>query len=109
MIDRPSEKEQEYFLRKELERIKALRDEYRQKQAELERVKLKELHFMHCAKCGQTMTTSKLGDVEIEMCPECGGIYLDTGELDKILDVKQHGPFAGALASVRRMWKEIGG
>ncbi len=106
MIDKPSDKEQEYFLRKELERIKALREEHQQEQAEQERVRLKELHFMHCAKCGQKMTPTSLGGVEIELCPDCGGIYLDAGELDKIVDDKKRGPFSSALGSFRKLWKD---
>jgi predicted RNA-binding Zn-ribbon protein involved in translation (DUF1610 family) len=106
MIDNPSDKEQEYFLRKELERIKALREEHKQKQAEEERVRMKELHFMHCTKCGQRMATTSFGGVDIEVCPDCGGIYLDAGELDKIVDDKKRGPFAMALGSFRRLWKD---
>ncbi len=107
MIDKPSDKEQEYFLRKEMERIKELREEHRRKVAESERAKLKELHFMHCPKCGQDLTTTTLATVDIEVCPECGGVYLDAGELNKIIDENKRGVFTTALASARRMWKDI--
>jgi uncharacterized protein len=109
MIDKPSDKEQEYFIRKELERIKALRDEHHQKQAEAERQRLKELHYMHCAKCGQTMTTTTLTGVDVEICPGCGGMYLDQGELMKLTETAKQGKLAGALASARRIWEEIKG
>lgn len=102
MIDKPSDKEQEYFLRKEAERLKALREEHRQKLAEQERVKMKELHFMHCAKCGQTMTTTTLEGVEVEICSDCGGIYLDAGELDRMLAVRR-GSFGDALTRLRKL------
>jgi len=107
MIDKPSEKEQEYFIRKELERIKAMREEHHQKQAETERAKLKELHFMHCPKCVQTMTTVTLTGVEVEICPGCGGMYLDQGELERLTQGAKHGALAGALESARRIWTEI--
>ena len=109
MIDKPSDKEQEYFIRKELERIKALRDEHHQKQAEAERQRLKELHYMHCTKCGQTMATVTLTGVDVEICPGCGGMYLDQGELMKLTESAKHGKLAGALASARRIWSEITG
>jgi hypothetical protein len=109
MIDKPSEKEQEYFIRKELERIKAMREEHHQKQAEAERQRLKELHLMHCPKCGQTMTTVSLTGVDVEICPGCGGMYLDQGELEKLTQSAKHGALAGALASARRIWTEITG
>ncbi|MFH1177595.1 MAG: zf-TFIIB domain-containing protein [Acidobacteriota bacterium] len=104
MIDRPSEKEQEYFLRVELERLKTLRDEHRKKIEQAEREQRKELHYLHCPKCGETMEQTRLEGVEIEVCPDCGGIYLDAGELDKVLDERTRGPVAGALAKLRAIW-----
>jgi len=105
----PSEKEEEYFLRQEMERLRKLREEHARQQAAEERARLKELHFMHCTKCGQRMETTTLSGVEVEICPDCGGLYLDAGELEKLLDSKRQGPFASALASVRRLWGEVGG
>lgn len=102
----PSDKEQEYFLRVETERLKKLREEHRHKQVEEDRRRLQELHFMHCPKCGQAMTTSTLADVEVDLCPDCGGLYLDVGELDKILEEKRRGIFATAVGFVRRLSKE---
>ena len=107
MIDKPSEKEQEYFIRKDLERLKAMRDEHSKKQKEEERAKLKELHFMHCTKCGQKMATVTLTGVEVELCSGCGGMYLDQGELSKLTEVSKHGALVGAIASARRIWTEI--
>jgi hypothetical protein len=104
MIDRPSEKEQEYFLRIELERLKALREEHGKKLEQAERERRKELHYLHCPKCGQTMEVAHLEGVEIEVCPDCGGIYLDAGELDRVLDERTRGPVAGALAKLRAIW-----
>lgn len=104
MIYNPSEKEQEYFLRKELERLRTLREEHRKKVAEKEREKLKELHFMHCAKCGQVMTTTQLHGIDVEICPGCGGVYLDAGELDRMLADANHGPFTAALGKLRSLW-----
>jgi uncharacterized protein len=101
----PSEKEQEYFLRKEFERIKVLREEHLRKVAEAERQKLKELHFMHCAKCGQTMTTTELHGILVEICPGCNGVYLDAGELDKIIQEQNQGIFRSAIATLRSFAK----
>jgi formylmethanofuran dehydrogenase subunit E len=107
MIDRPSEKEQEYFIRQDLERIKAMRDEHLLKQKEAERAKLKEIHFMHCAKCGQVMTTINLTGVDVELCSGCGGMYLDQGELAKLTEKNKRGALSAAIESARRIWKEI--
>jgi uncharacterized protein len=105
MIDRPSDKEQEYFLKKELDRLKELREEHRRKLEQEEREKRKELHWMRCAKCGETMTTTTLGVVDVEVCPDCGGVYLDAGELDKILEERNRKGFASALGKLRGIFK----
>jgi hypothetical protein len=104
MIQKPSEKEQEYFLRVEAERLKQLRDEHRERMAEEARRTLKELHFMRCPKCGQELTTTKLGEVEVDVCPGCHGMFLDDGELEKLSGESARGRFASALASLRGMW-----
>ena len=104
MVTKPSPKEREYFVQQEMIRLKKLRDEHLRKEKDGERQKRKELHYMHCAKCGQKMETTTLETVEIDVCPDCGGIYLDAGELKKILDEKTRGPFSDALALARRFW-----
>jgi len=52
------------------------------------------------------METSHLSGVEVEVCPACGGIFLDAGELDKVLEESRRGPFAAALAAVRKLFGE---
>jgi acetyl-CoA carboxylase beta subunit len=106
MLQKPSDKEQEYFLAQELARLRELREQYRRQLEEEERRKLKELHWMHCPKCGQKMETSHLSGVEVEVCPACGGIFLDAGELDKVLEESRRSPFAAALAAVRKLFGE---
>ncbi len=103
----PSDKEEEYFLRQEMERLRALREEHARRVAEEERRRLKELHSMHCAKCGQRMETTTVGGVEIEVCPDCGGVYLDAGELEKLTEAGREGAFAKALGALRRIWGEV--
>lgn len=41
---------------------------------------------MNCPKCNITLTMSERQGVEIDYCPQCRGIWLDRGELDKILE-----------------------
>ena len=105
MVVKPSEKEQEYFIRLEAERLKKLRAEHRKKVAEEERRRVKELHWMHCPKCGHEMATTTLGGVEVDVCPGCRGVYLDDGELEKITEERARSVFASALLSLRRIWK----
>jgi hypothetical protein len=105
MVLKPSEKEQEYFLRLEVERIQKLREDHQKKLAEGEKKRLKELHYMHCPKCGMDMTVANLAGVEVDVCPDCRGMYLDAGELDKILEDKRRSRILDTIATVRRFLK----
>jgi uncharacterized protein len=41
---------------------------------------------MKCPNDSTTLVMSERAGVEIDYCPECRGIWLDRGELDKIID-----------------------
>ena len=41
---------------------------------------------MKCPKCNEPLVMSERQGVEIDYCPECRGVWLDRGELDKILE-----------------------
>ncbi|RZL03553.1 MAG: hypothetical protein EOP36_04265 [Rubrivivax sp.] len=42
---------------------------------------------MKCPSCPDaTLTMSERQGIEIDYCPQCRGIWLDRGELDKLLD-----------------------
>ncbi|MDO7882256.1 zf-TFIIB domain-containing protein [Salinibacterium soli] len=48
---------------------------------------------MKCPTDSATLVMSERNGIEIDYCPECRGVWLDRGELDKIIDR------AGAAAS----------
>ena len=41
---------------------------------------------MKCPTDNATLVMSERNGVEIDYCPECRGVWLDRGELDKIID-----------------------
>lgn len=41
---------------------------------------------MKCPSCNETLLMSEKNGIEIDYCPSCRGIWLDRGELDKIID-----------------------
>jgi len=45
---------------------------------------------MDCPVCKNAMITLELADVEIDHCAECGGIWLDAGELELLLGNAEH-------------------
>ncbi|MCL5278811.1 MAG: zf-TFIIB domain-containing protein [Planctomycetes bacterium] len=44
---------------------------------------------MNCPTCGNAMVTLELADIEIDHCVHCGGIWLDSGELEFLMDNPQ--------------------
>ena len=41
---------------------------------------------MKCPSCQVNLSMSQREGVEIDYCPECRGVWLDRGELDKIVE-----------------------
>ena len=41
---------------------------------------------MNCPTDGTRLEMSERSGIEIDYCPECRGVWLDRGELDKILE-----------------------
>jgi hypothetical protein len=41
---------------------------------------------MNCPQCNVALVMSERQGVEIDYCPQCRGVWLDRGELDKIIE-----------------------
>ena len=86
------QKEDEWFLQNEKQLLEAARvaREKRAREREAgakadELRRLKEQHFMRCPKCGHEMKEQPLEGVSIDLCSFCEGIYLDAGELERLV------------------------
>ncbi len=55
---------------------------------------------MRCPLCDIAMREVERRGVLIDVCPECRGVWLDRGELDKLLTVADRAQFEG--------WEEFG-
>ena len=44
--------------------------------------------ILTCLKCGAAMRTYERSGILIDQCTECRGIFLDRGELDRIIDAE---------------------
>lgn len=97
---KPSHEEEDYFAQVEIDKRKALAEKLKAEMAEDDLQKLKELHFMHCAKCGFKMHSIVFKGVTIEKCPHCGGIFLDAQELEHLA-----GKEGGFISSVLSLFK----
>jgi hypothetical protein len=72
--------EEEYFHRKNQEAIEKLRE----KMKVAEEAKAAGLSSMKCPRCDGSLKESKFEEVLIDICDKCGGVWLDSGELEQV-------------------------
>ena len=41
---------------------------------------------MKCPNCNETLVMADRQGIEVDYCPKCRGVWLDRGELDKIIE-----------------------
>lgn len=59
---------------------------------------------MHCPHCpASTLVISERSGIEIDYCPQCRGVWLDRGELDKLIErsLPAQPPASGAYPAAR--------
>ncbi|MDQ6872458.1 MAG: zf-TFIIB domain-containing protein [Gemmatimonadota bacterium] len=97
--EKPSRNEDEYFGKRNLEIIHEMRmklDSERKNDG-------RKAHHNKCPNCGADLKEQRTEQVKIDECPECGGIWLDKGELDQLGRVNRaRGVSGGVLASLFR-------
>ena len=97
MDDRRKGMEEEYFHRKNQEAIEKLRE----KMKVAEEAKAAGLSSMACPRCDGTLKESKFEEVLIDTCDKCGGVWLDSGELEQVTKKEASGWFS-------RLWSSEG-
>lgn len=85
--------EEDYFARIEQEKKARLTAEARNRKAAEEREARKALHWNKCGKCGADLKAQAFRGVEIDVCPECGAVLLDQGELESLSGQDKSGVF----------------
>jgi uncharacterized protein len=90
--EKPSKAEDEYFVRQELERRKKWAQEQSQKMA---------VEQMKCPKCGMDLKEIELHGVKVDQCANCGGVFLDAGEMEQI-EKHEEGGVMGRVFSMFR-------
>jgi uncharacterized protein with PIN domain len=78
--DRRKGLEEEYFHRRNKEAIEKLRE----KMAVSEQAKAAGTSSMRCPRCDGSLNETKFEDVTIDICDKCGGVWLDSGELEQL-------------------------
>jgi ribosomal protein L37AE/L43A len=65
-----------------------------------EEQRARDSHRGHCPRCGASMQTDRIEEIEIDKCPSCEGIFFDRGELEAVLlrhDTRRRGFFRKLL------------
>ena len=97
---KPSDNEDQYFLEQEAKRLREKAQQEQAAMAATEKKRLKELHYLHCPKCGQKLATEKYGRVEVDVCGGCQGLWLDASELTTILESEKKRGLLHAFSKV---------
>lgn len=84
--------EDEYFVKKE----KELLDKLKSKTVAEQKAQIRELCRMRCPKCGEPLKERSFQKIQIDQCTGCGGIWLDSGELEQVAG-KEETSFLGKL------------
>ncbi len=79
--DRRRGLEEEYFNRKNREAIEKLRE----KMKVAEEAKANGSSTMNCPRCGDDLKEQQYEEAVIDTCEKCGGVWFDSGELEKHL------------------------
>ena len=99
---KPNQIVDQYIWVEELQKRLARLEKEQQAESEAKKLRLKEAHWMHCPKCGQKLSTEKCGEVEIDVCPSCKGVWLDVGELGTIVESAGQGSFFHSCLRILR-------
>ena len=85
MSDPLRRNEDEYFVRENAALIQARRRELDLQREARERAS----HVMRCPSCGGHLHPREHHGVTIDVCPDCGGTWLDRGELELLEHVEE--------------------
>ena len=87
MPEKPSKNEDEYFARRDAELLSQTKEHERMTREDIER----KTHYMKCPKTGHDLVTVLIRGVQVDTCPQCGGLWLDAGELGTLLKHEEPG------------------
>lgn len=102
-IQKPSDAEDEYFRREELERLARLRKQLDARRAAVKADQERASHWMRCPKCGGAMEETPLRHVIVDTCKTCGYVGFDAGELELLLGHREN-VLARLVDEVRRIF-----
>jgi Zn-finger nucleic acid-binding protein len=96
-VPKPSTTEDEYFVREDAEKKRRIALEMKKQIAGEQAAALRDLHFMHCPKCGMKMQEVRYGKLTVDACFSCGGVFLEKSEIGVIAEPQQKGIMGAIL------------
>ena len=100
MDERRKGLEEEYFHRKNKEAIEKMRAKMRI----AEEAKSAGTSSMQCPRCGGSLAVKDVDGAELNECGKCGGLWLDSGELEKLTKRDDRGSERGFLDKLWDSW-----
>ncbi len=92
-----SQSEEEYFVREDAEKKRKLALQAAKDAVAEEKKRLKDLHWMRCPKCGMELHEVDFRGIDVDVCFNCNGVFLDKGELEHIVKHESKGVMSAIL------------
>jgi len=83
---KPSQNEEEYFKRQDMELLARRKAEADRQRAAREKDERRQAHFMKCPKCGGDLATENYHNIQVDRCGDCRGVWFDAGEVESLVD-----------------------
>ena len=96
MATKPSQNEDEYFVKRDAEIIKQRRRSIAEEAEEAEQ----RSHLMKCPKCGVDLVTREYHSVDVERCPDCGGLWIGAAEVESLIENRESEAVSGFFRSL---------
>jgi Zn-finger nucleic acid-binding protein len=94
---KPSPTEDEFFAKEDVEKKRKMALQLARDLAADERRRLRDLHHLHCPRCGMPMQEVKAGGLDLAVCFSCGGAFFGKGDIARIAHPRQKGIMAAIL------------
>lgn len=91
-----SKNEDEYFAKRDAELLETTRAHKASLREQVERQK----HVGKCPRCGRDLVKMKHREVEVDICPEGHGTWVDAGEMEQLANYQEPGLIKSAFMDV---------
>lgn len=91
--EKPSRNEDEYFLKYDAELLKEHRERLNAARAATEQAAA----VTKCPRDAAVLEPREFHHVMVDVCPTCGGVWLDAGELEQVSRVEKGGFLSGVF------------